>query len=71
MSDSGIEIAVRLAKGQSALARLLGCTPQCVQKWVKQGFAAPKQCKKIAEAFKGHVTLAQLNPSIYGDIALA
>lgn len=85
MLESGIATAARLAKvqsaqekgvsaldkGQSALARLLGCTPQCVQRWVEQGFATPKRCKDIVKVLDGRVTLAQLNPAIFGDLKLA
>jgi DNA-binding transcriptional regulator YdaS (Cro superfamily) len=71
MLESGIAKAVRLAESQSALARLLKCTPQCVQRWAKQGFVAAKRCKDVEAALGGRVTRAELNPSTFGPAALA
>jgi DNA-binding transcriptional regulator YdaS (Cro superfamily) len=62
MVESGIAKAVRLAKGQSALARLLKCSPQCVQRWVAQGRPSPKSCAGIEKVLNGRVTRAELHP---------
>lgn len=35
--NSGLEKALRLAGGQTALANIVGLTPQAVQKWVSLG----------------------------------
>lgn len=71
MIESGIAKAVRLARGQSALARLLKCTPQCVQLWVKQGPPPPKRCKDIEVALKGRVTRVELDPGLFGPLTFA
>lgn len=64
--ENGINKAVRLAGNQTALAALLGVTPQAVQKWVAQGFAPAERCRHIERAFKGAVRRCDLNPSIFG-----
>jgi DNA-binding transcriptional regulator YdaS (Cro superfamily) len=70
MVESGIAKAVRLAKGQSALARLLKCSPQCVQRWVKQGWPSLKGCARIEEVLNGRVTRAELHP-MFAPLKLA
>ncbi|WP_426106423.1 YdaS family helix-turn-helix protein [Massilia sp. TSP1-1-2] len=62
MLESGIAKAVRLAESQSALARLIKCTPQCVQRWVTRGWPSPAGSQKIEAALQGRVTRAELNP---------
>jgi DNA-binding transcriptional regulator YdaS (Cro superfamily) len=70
MQESGIAKAVRLADGnQSKLARILRCTPQCVQRWVELGRPSLSGCRKIVAAFPGKITAAELLPETYGPAA--
>ena len=67
-TETGISKAVRLAKGQSALARLLPrVTPQAVQKWEARGYAPPVRWRQIEDALSGAVTRYELNPEVFGD----
>ena len=66
MQEKGIDKAVRLANNcQSELARVIHCTPQCVQRWVKLGRPSLKGCTKIVAAFPGQITPAELLPDAY------
>lgn len=64
--ENGIQKAVRAAGSQSALARMLGLTPQAVQKWVEQGYVPSERCRDVVAAVDGQVTRAELNPEIFG-----
>ena len=59
-------MAIRLASSQTALALLLGCTPQCVQRWFAQGRPSAKACPKIERVLNRRVTCAQLYPALFG-----
>ncbi len=48
----------------SALARILGITPQAVWGWKKKGYVPAQSAKKIAEIFK--VSREDLNPKVFG-----
>jgi len=48
----------------SALARILGITPQAVWEWKKKGYVPAQSARKIAEIFK--VSRADLNPRVFG-----
>jgi DNA-binding transcriptional regulator YdaS (Cro superfamily) len=67
MEETGIDKAVRLAGSQTALANLLGLSPQAVQKWVVQGFPPGRRCRKIEDALNNEVTRYELNPVVFGD----
>lgn len=64
--ETGIEKAIRLAGNQSALGRLVGLSPQAIQKWVAQGFVSVRSCPKVEEALNGQVTRYELNPEFFG-----
>lgn len=65
--ETGIAKAIRIAGNQSALGRLLGLTPQAVQKWESQGYAPADRCREIEEKLSGQVTRYELNRSVFGD----
>jgi len=46
---TGIEEAIRIAGGQSAMADAEGVTQQAVSGWRKQGYAPRKRAEGIAE----------------------
>lgn len=64
--ENGIQKAVRLATSQSALARMLGITPQAVQKWEEQGYVPADRCRAVEAALNGEVTRYELNPDTFG-----
>ena len=64
--ESGISAAVRLAGNQTALARLLGVSPQAVQKWVSARCVPPERCLSIERALSRRVDRYALNPRIFG-----
>lgn len=66
--ETGIEKAVRIAGSQTALAQLLGLTPQAVQKWVGRGKPPVERCKDIETALHGQVTRVELDPDQFGDM---
>lgn len=65
--ETGIAKAVRIAGSQSALGRLLGLTPQAIQKWVADGLVPAKHCGKIESLLEGQVTRSELNPVLFGE----
>lgn len=66
--ETPLERAIRLAGGsQSALARLLGISPQAVQAWVKIGKPSNWGCIEIEKKLGGRVTRAQLDPETFGE----
>lgn len=64
--ENGISKAVRLAGSQTALANVVGVTPQAVQKWVEQGFVPGSRCRLIEDRFQREVTRSELNPDLFG-----
>lgn len=65
--EIGIEKAVRLAGSQTALAKLIGVSPQAVQKWVEQGFAPARRCRPIEQKLSGAVTRYELSEEVFGS----
>jgi len=66
--ESGIAKAIRLAgDSQTALANLLGLTPQAVQKWAAQGFVPGDRCREVEAKLGGQVSRYELNPAVFGD----
>ncbi len=68
--ETGIDKVVRIAGNQTDLSKILGITPQAVQKWVQAGKPSPLGCRDIEKAFPGQVTRAELDPFLFGDITL-
>lgn len=62
---SPIGMAVKIAGSQSALARLLSCTPQHVQKMCSSGHVPANRVLKIESATG--VTRYQLRPDLYQE----
>lgn len=61
----GPELALACVNGNaSALARILGISPQAVWEWKKKGYVPAQSARKIAEIFK--VSRADLNPRVFG-----
>jgi DNA-binding transcriptional regulator YdaS (Cro superfamily) len=61
--ETAVERAVRLAGGQSALARAVGVTPQAVQQWVTQGRISYRKVIDV-ERVTG-VPRYELRPDLY------
>ncbi len=65
--DKGLEISLQLAGSKTALAKIVGVTPQAVQKWVSYGSfprtewtGETKYTLLIERKFSGKVTRKQL-----------
>ncbi|MFS2007946.1 transcriptional regulator [Duganella sp. CT11-25] len=64
--ENAIEKAARLAGNRTALANLVGVTPQAVQQWVKRGLAPAKRCLRIEAVLDSAVTRFDLRPDLFG-----
>jgi len=64
-TETPIMTAVRIAGGQSSLARACGVTPQAVQQWVDSGQVSHK--KVIAVEVATGIKRTALRPDIYPD----
>lgn len=65
METNAISRACALAGSQSALARLIGVSPQSIQKWCRTGSVPPKRVIEIEKAVNQQVTRYELRPDIY------
>ncbi len=65
--ENPVEKVIRLAKGQTPLAKGLGITPQAVQQWVVEGQIPPGRCKAIEKFLGGRMTRAEMRPDVFGD----
>ena len=65
--ENGIAKAIRLAGSQTALGKLVGLSPQAVQKWAARGFVPGDMCREVEAALYGQVTRYELNPRVFGD----
>jgi DNA-binding transcriptional regulator YdaS (Cro superfamily) len=65
--QTGIDEAIQIAGSQTALAQLLGLTPQAVQKWVAQGFVPAERCRSVEDALEHRVSRYRLNPDVFGS----
>lgn len=63
MSESPIQRAARIAGGQSALARHLGCSPQAVQQMCASGRVPAERVIPIEKATG--VSRNELRPDLY------
>ena len=66
--ELGIVKAVRLAGSQTALGKLIGVSPQAVQKWVEHGYAPARRCIAIEKKLAGAVTRYELNEEAFGQL---
>jgi DNA-binding transcriptional regulator YdaS (Cro superfamily) len=60
---TGIEQAIYNAGGQSALARILGCSQQNVGFWLKQGYCPAERVVEVEQATGIDRTLL-INPKL-------
>jgi len=60
---TGIEQAIYAAGGQSALARVLGCSQQNVGFWLKQGYCPAERVVEVEQATGIDRTLL-INPKL-------
>lgn len=65
MNINAIRRATIVVGNQSALARLLGVTPQAVQQWCATGVVPAKRVLDIERATNGEVTRNELRPDLY------
>lgn len=65
MEKNAISRAADIAGGQSALARILGCTPQAVQRMCASGRVPAERVLKIEKATG--VKRYELRPDIYPE----
>jgi DNA-binding transcriptional regulator YdaS (Cro superfamily) len=63
--STAIQKAVEIAKGQTALARLCGVTPQAVQKWVSQGYVPPKRVPAVVKAIDFKISYHEFDSLLY------
>lgn len=63
MTDNAVVRAAKAAGGQSALARILGCTPQNVQRMCATGRVTAERVLQI-EAATG-ISRHELRPDLY------
>ena len=61
--DSAIKRAANAVGGQSALARILKCSPQAVQRWCANGQVPAKRVVEVERATK--VRREELRPDLY------
>lgn len=59
--------AVKLAGGQTALARRIGKTQSHVAQWLRRGQVGPTVCIPIEFAVGGQVTRYELRPDVFGE----
>lgn len=62
--ESNVEKAVRLAGGQTALAKALGVSPQAVQQWVASGAVPSDKCPKIEKLLDRAVLSEELTDKV-------
>ncbi len=65
MSDTPIQRAAQIAGSQSALARLIGRTPQAVQKWCNGAKVPGELVIPVEQAVDGKVSRHELRPDLY------
>lgn len=65
MKENPAKRAANAAGGQSALARLIGCTPQAVQRMCATGHVPAERVLQIEAAVRANVTRHELRPDLY------
>ncbi|MDH4580517.1 helix-turn-helix domain-containing protein [Pseudomonas sp. BN415] len=65
MKGNPAQRAANAAGGQSALARMIGCTPQAVQKMCATGHVPAERVLQIEAAVGFRVTRHELRPDLY------
>jgi len=67
MEPNAAERAAKAAGSQSALARVLGCTPQNVQRWCASGRVPAERVISVEQATG--IPRHELRPDLYPDSA--
>lgn len=69
MSIEALEKAIRIAGGQTELARKIGPPVRQghVSMWLKRGVTPAEHCRSIEAATDGEVTRYELRPDVFGD----
>jgi DNA-binding transcriptional regulator YdaS (Cro superfamily) len=67
MEPNAAERAAKAAGSQSALARVLGCTPQNVQRWCASGRVPAERVISVEQATG--IPRHELRPDLYPDAA--
>lgn len=62
--ETNVQKAVRLAGGQTALAKALGVTPQAVQQWVDSGVVPADKCPRIEKLLNRAVLSEELTDKV-------
>lgn len=65
---NGIEKAIYIAGSQTKLAKLLGITPQAVQKWAGGKQVPVTRSIEIERVLNGKITRCELRPDIFLDV---
>lgn len=62
---NALDKSIEISGGQSALAAMIGGTPQLVNNWVRRGGEVPVyHCPSIERAVGGSVTCEELRPDL-------
>lgn len=69
--ENAIRKAIKLAGSQSALARVVGISPQAMGVQIRRGQITPEHCVAIEKAFPGAITRHELRPDHFGVPAQA
>lgn len=64
--QNAIAKAIKLAKSQSGLARVLGISPQALSKQIRKGRILPEHCIVIERQYLGEITRYELDPDHFG-----
>lgn len=64
--QNAIEKAIKLAGSQSALAKVLGISPQALGQQLAKGGILPEHCITIEKAYPGQLTRYELAPEHFG-----
>lgn len=65
--ENAITKAIKLAGSQSALAKVVGISPQALGVQIRKGNIRPAHCITIEEAFLGQIDRYELNPQHFGS----
>lgn len=65
MNRNAVTRAADIAGGQSALARVLGCSPQAVQRMCATGKVPAERVLQIEAATDRKITRHELRPDLY------